>query len=463
MYPTLTSVLHNEILEEMDSTQILKLQQQNELENQPVQLVQKTHILSKHRTFWLFILLLCIISAICIGTFVIYSSKNKSATSMGTMFAADKERTGLFTGKDIDHMPTILWTFTTDHKHDPINAEDAAISSSPVVAEGKVFFATIGGDIYAVNSTTGKKIWQTTMECTINDSSPSYANGIIYIGSDCDGLSAIDAKNGKKTWNFNPIKKENNNSIYTDNSFKVTSSPVIIDNKVYAGTQDGIYILDVISGKESLHITKAGGNSVALKNNMIFSNDELGQLYSNNITNGSLNWTKKIENTTLFSYPVISKNTVILGNDNGQLFAFDIYTGQNKWTYNACSSTPCGIGIRESPAVDGSFVYAISSEGNISAVDLSSGKEKWQIKIGNHSTYSPIINNNTIYLTTLNHEVSPNDNYLYAIDAITGKKNWQFFIPPLSRGVGNSILNSASVYNGVIYFGTDGGILYALH
>jgi outer membrane protein assembly factor BamB len=130
--------------------------------------------------------------------------------------------------------------------------------------------------------------------------------------------------------------------------------------------------------------------------------------------------------------------------------------------YTPCNQTTCVPSFRGTPAVDRSTAYAVWGKGNISAVDIATGKEKWKVSVGNLPLYTPIINNNTLYITTLNHEEKPNNNYIYALDAQTGQKKWEYSITPRLNGLGNSILNSPSVYDGLLYFGTDAGILYAL-
>src|SRR5579871_6567841 len=220
-----------------------------------------------------------------------------SFNSLGTMFGADNARTGLYHGGGVNNPPTLLWSFTTDRSADG-NDQASSIPSTPVIAEGKVFFVTIGGDIYAVDEKTGQKMWKTTTDCTINYSTPAYANGKLYIGSDCDGLSAVDATTGKIIWNFNPIKKANNNSLYTDNTFAVNSSPVVVDGIVYAGTQGGVTAIDAVTGKEIWQAKKSGGSTVALSDKMVFANDGLGNLYAIDKATGIQKWTKKIIGTT---------------------------------------------------------------------------------------------------------------------------------------------------------------------
>ncbi len=72
---------------------------------------------------------------------------------------------------------TLLWKYPTH----------GVITSSPMVADGVVYFASSIDDynVYALNAATGAFLWNyTTMSGII--SSPTVADGIVYIGSNSD-------------------------------------------------------------------------------------------------------------------------------------------------------------------------------------------------------------------------------------------------------------------------------------
>src|SRR5208283_1694873 len=80
---------------------------------------------------------------------------------------------------------TTLWVFNT-------NGE---VWSSPIVANGIVYFGSLDDHVYAVDAKTGAKIW----DFTTNDSvyaTPAYYNNAIYVGSNDHVFYALDAQNG---------------------------------------------------------------------------------------------------------------------------------------------------------------------------------------------------------------------------------------------------------------------------
>jgi serine/threonine-protein kinase len=56
------------------------------------------------------------------------------------------------------------------------------VNGSPTVANGVVYIGSKDNNVYALNASTGSKIWSYTTGSEI-ESTPSIANGVLYIGS----------------------------------------------------------------------------------------------------------------------------------------------------------------------------------------------------------------------------------------------------------------------------------------
>jgi outer membrane protein assembly factor BamB len=99
------------------------------------------------------------------------------------------------------------WTFTADHE----------INSSPTYANGKVYFGTDGGSVYAVNARTGRQVWRTI------------AYGRVFIGNTDGTLYAFGASSGRLLW-----AQRAGTYIYT--------AAAVWRRRVYVGTYDGFFI-----------------------------------------------------------------------------------------------------------------------------------------------------------------------------------------------------------------------------
>ncbi len=84
----------------------------------------------------------------------------------------------------------LIWNFTTG----------GGVSTTPAVANGVVYFGSQDSDLYAVNTTSGDKIWSEHPGRTGVDSSAAVVDGVVYIFSDDGILSALNCSNGQEIW-----------------------------------------------------------------------------------------------------------------------------------------------------------------------------------------------------------------------------------------------------------------------
>jgi len=119
-----------------------------------------------------------------------------------------------------------LWSFTTGF---------GGVGSSPAVANGVVYVGSFDNNVYALNASTGAKLWSFTTGSAVS-SSPAVANGVVYVGSDDNNVYALKASTGAKMWSF------------PTGSF-VYSSPAVANSAVYVGSQDNnVYAFDQTGG-----------------------------------------------------------------------------------------------------------------------------------------------------------------------------------------------------------------------
>jgi hypothetical protein len=69
------------------------------------------------------------------------------------------------------------------------------VFSSPAVANGVVYFGSDDHHVYALNASTGSKLWRFTTSNKVG-SSPAVANGVVYVGSFDNNVYALNANTG---------------------------------------------------------------------------------------------------------------------------------------------------------------------------------------------------------------------------------------------------------------------------
>lgn len=74
----------------------------------------------------------------------------------------------------------------------------APIYASPAVVDGKIFILDARGNVICVNGDTNEVVWSLGLGGFNNSSSPAVANNKVYVGSAQGGLYILDALSGKK-------------------------------------------------------------------------------------------------------------------------------------------------------------------------------------------------------------------------------------------------------------------------
>ena len=105
--------------------------------------------------------------------------------------------------------------------------------SSPAVANGVVYVGSSDNDsVYAVNASTGAKLWSFTTGHFVH-SSPAIANGVLYAGSYDSKVYALDAATGVELWSYTTNKN-------------VLSAPAVVNGVLYTASEDfNVYTFDL--------------------------------------------------------------------------------------------------------------------------------------------------------------------------------------------------------------------------
>lgn len=85
------------------------------------------------------------------------------------MFHADPSHSGAGTGNP--EVIPMVWSYTTG----------GDVFSSPAVVDGVVYVGSGDGNVYALNASSGVKLWNYNIGSAF--SSPAVVNGVVYIGS----------------------------------------------------------------------------------------------------------------------------------------------------------------------------------------------------------------------------------------------------------------------------------------
>jgi len=134
-----------------------------------------------------------------------------------------------------------------------------------------VIFGCRDGFFYAVNINNGKELWHVDHQVSWVISSIAVKDTIAVTGtSDGRFVQAVNISTGKELWKFKTV------SI-------VWSSPVIYNDKVYIGSQEGVlYCLDLYTGKRITFYQASGKifSSPVISDSLLFFGTDQGYFYA---------------------------------------------------------------------------------------------------------------------------------------------------------------------------------------
>jgi outer membrane protein assembly factor BamB len=302
------------------------------------------------------------------------------------------------------------WRYNTD--------KQLKTQAGPAINDDRVFIGTYGGELHAIDGTSGQSLWVTELA---SDSyvTPAVDGDTVYVSS-VKRLYALDLENGEVLWRFRN----------QGNVPPTIKEGVIYMMKDYGGvgnqTTTGMVAIDADNGERKWRTGFTGDvfpfGSVAVGDNALFaSTGRYGNtLYSLNVGNGDQRWSFKPSKGGI-GYPVIGDdklyavNEIENSNNSKQVFnilALDKKSGDKIWSNEIAgeSLNSPALSIKDSEL----FVPSskIDSEGKITllAINTASGSEKWSASVGTGGSTSsvqagaPVVTSRHIYLG--NHQIN---------------------------------------------------------
>ena len=234
-------------------------------------------------------------------------------------------------------------------------------------------------------------------------------------------------------------------------------SPAVSDGVVYFGSRDNhLYAVDINTGEEKWKYKtgKLAKSPPIVVDGIVYFKNKKKHLYAVDSNTGKLKWNFKTRQ--LRSSPAVVDGIVcflIIGN---YIYALDSKTGEEKWKFktmdNVYSSLKVSDGIiyfgsddNHLYAVDSKTGEAVDTKANYASTGFLEVEEKWSEAKWKFKT-SPVVDGVSY---------RGDDHHLYAVDKKTGEEKWKF-------KTGDKVNHPPAVLEGVVYFGSKDGYLYAV-
>jgi outer membrane protein assembly factor BamB len=281
-------------------------------------------------------------------------------------------------------------------------------------------------------------------------SSPAVAYGKVFVGSDDGNVYALNENDGSPLWSF-------------PTGGRVRSSPLVVDETVYIGSEDGkVYALSQFDGTElwsyqtggwiySSPVLVArggtGGDPQPNDRTLLVGSDD-GYLYAIEPVTHSLKWRKSYgAGYPVRSSPAVWRERIYVGwagtTGNVGLYCLDLSDGSILW-YQATVDW-----VDSSPAVVNGRVFVIDHTGTVMAYDATNGNPQWDYDTHKLSTYSsPAVAYGMVFACA--------GTSVFALNEVTGTKIWE-------RKIGAPTYESSpAVSNSMVFVGSADGNAFVL-
>jgi len=249
----------------------------------------------------------------------------------------------------------------------------------PVIGDGRVFVADSEGQVTALTSDTGQRLWQVTPEgMNVSDRLRSgglaYGDGQLYVTTAGGEVMALSAADGSQVWRqqlLSPIR----------------TAPTPYGCRLLVTTSaNELFVLDAENGNllwqhagffEQAAIL--GGAAPATDGVVAVAAYSSGEVFALNLADGRPIWSDTVMRprrtlaigaiSDITGSPVIDQGRVLVAGNGGEMGSFDIATGARTWNLDVTS--------RHTPWVAGDYIYLLTDRNEVVCLVRQGGLVRW--------------------------------------------------------------------------------------
>lgn len=275
---------------------------------------------------------------------------------------------------------SVLWT----HSH------GARLVMAPTVDGEQLYFASDKG-ITALNRETGQQVWQFLIALGTG-SAPVPVGDHVYAAGDDGNCYCLNRQTGKQVWSHNFVEdappprnddfdaqKARYGDILARPSGTATDGEILIQGVF---DQSRVIALDCQTGKRRWTFQAEGWVSSVptLANGRVFVTSQDSYLYCLDSNTGEVVWKFKTPGW-YDSTPAVHDGQVYLSYHRAKLFQLDVADGHLIRTIEPPDAQD-RKGYDSNPLISGQTLYITTTEGLILAFDLESGQLRWKLRPG---------------------------------------------------------------------------------
>ena len=306
-------------------------------------------------------------------------------------------------------------------------------SGSLLAFKNFAFFSDEKGKIYKFDTSNQKIIWELKIyESSYNDYPKNIVlflnSDVLYAADNLGFIYSIDVQTGKIIWQQNyGIPFSSNLNFHKGVLFVVNQN-----SRLYAfNPSDGqkIWSFESLSGL----IKPSRSSNISLYDNKLLFSNDVGDITAIDLDQQVIIWTKNIlsqntiSNNLVFkiSNILIDKKDVYVSSNSGDLFNFNLETGEIKWSLKLSS-------IQNHISTD-KYLFVLTENAYVVALNKLNGSILWSLNLNKHSKSIIEGSNVGIFSTPTNNDhfglllgsgylyLTSASGYIFKISAVDGK------------------------------------------
>lgn len=218
-------------------------------------------------------------------------------------------------------------------------------------------------------------------------------------------------------------------------------------------------------------LAPVGWSGGAVSGGKLFIGSEEGRLVSVSLADESRQWGEPIQRASspglfgcnpatggglgcgggsagvpIYGTPAVSDNLVYIAGYNGKIYAYNAETLQSRWIYPREGYLDSFVG---GMVESGGRLFVGGSDGYVYALDAATGDKLWEFQTGDKIWATAGVDGDTLYVGSF-------DKNLYALNTADGREKWHYT-------TGGAIMATPLIDGGTVYIGSFDRYLYALN
>ena len=238
------------------------------------------------------------------------------------------------------------------------------ILATPAIKNGTVIIKAVNGYVWALSATTGAERWsfqQVEPNLVLRGASaPIIQENHVLVGFANGNLAKLNMADGQLSWMQAVATPTGAFSI--QRMIDVDADPIVYEHRIYAATYQGkITAMDWVLGKFLWSHDISSYTGMVADRNMVYITDAQGNVWAFNAYTGAVNWRQQKLSARILTGPVLMGNYVVVGDAQGYLHWLDKRDG------HFVARESIGSAMYAAPVVQDNELFALTNSGKLAA------------------------------------------------------------------------------------------------